>query len=264
MLTNITKLLLICLTTMTFTHASLYADTHSFRKYQHVKQFYKEITVKTADICLKYNLPPAAVLAIAGLESGYGRGYVAQITGNILSLGAFKSDKELPILYLPYSKSQKKILFDPNEIKKHSKNDLSWKKRARSYKRDYRPYPHAATTKNLEILLYDKKARDIAHKKCINDFSTRWISKNSKIKVFRDARIWLDNKVDKNGKEILFSMSLNYGFVDKIGGVPNSFNYRKNWPKKVKLIMKKVGLVELVDDIYNKKMTFEEAWSDNR
>jgi hypothetical protein len=240
--------------------APLNAKQFSFRKYQHVKKFYKDITPKAIEICLKHDLPPAAVLAVAGLESGYGRGYVAQITGNILSLGAFKGDKELPRLYLPYSKSKKMILFDPNEIKKHKKSDLSWKKREKSYKRDYRPAPYAGTTKNLELLMYDSTLRDLAHSACLNDFATRWIQKRSKVKAFRDAKVWIEKQIDKKDKQILFSMNTNKEFIGKIGGRANSFNYRKTWPKKVKLIMKKVGLVELIDDIYNKKMSFEEAW----
>ena len=242
---------------------SLNADKYSFRKYQHVKDFYKDITPKAIDICLKYDLPPAAVLAIAGLESGYGRGYVAQITGNILSLGAFKGDKELPRLYLPYSKSKKTILFDPNEIKQHPSDDLSWKKRAKSYKRDYRPHPHAGTTKDLELLRYNDILKCDAHNACLNDFATRWIHKGSRIKVFKETRIWLDILVENKDKQILFNINTNIAFIERIGGHPNSFNYRKEWPKKAKLIMKKVGLVELIDDIYNRKMDFEAAWSDN-
>jgi len=240
---------------------ALNANKYSFRKYQHVKEFYRDLTPKAIDVCLKYNLPPAAVLAIAGLESGYGRGYVAQITGNILSLGAFKGDKELPRLYLPYSKLKKKILFDPNEIKIHPNNDLSWKKRQKSYKRDYRPHPYAGTTKDLELLLYNSTLKCKAHDACLNDFATRWIDKNSKNKVFRDTKIWLDELVSKKDKQILFNMNTNIKFIERVGGHPLSFNYRDSWPKKAKLIMKKVGLVELIDDIYNKKMTFEEAWS---
>ena len=256
-----TKTIVILLIFTTMLNAT---SSYSFRKYQHVENFYKEITQKTLDVCLKYNLPPAAVLAVAGLESGYGRGYVAQITGNILSLGAFKGDKELPRLYLPYSESKQIILFNPNEIKKHSQDDLSWKKRAKSYKRDYRPSPYAGTTQNLQLLKYNQKLRHEAHCACLNDFATRWISKKSKIKVFRDTKTWLDSLVFKHGKKILFSMKTNIDFIDKIGGHPNSFNYRKTWTKKVKLIMKKVALIELVDDIHNKKMTFEKAWENKQ
>lgn len=254
------KKLFITLCIITIGTSNLYAEKYGFRKYSHVKDFYKSIAKDTIDISVKYNLPPAAVLAIAGLESGYGRGYVAQITGNILSLGAFKGDKELPRLYLPYSTSKKKILFLPKEIKQCSSADLSWKKRPKSYKRDYRPAKFAGTTKKLGLLSYNKPLKQAANKACLNDFATRWISVGSKVKVFRDTRIWLDKKVKKNGKKILFSMNLNKEFIEKIGGQKNSFNYRKTWPKKAKLIMKKVGLVQLVNNIYIKQMSFKDGW----
>jgi hypothetical protein len=242
---------------------SLYAQQRekmSFRKYLHVKLFYAEIVDDILYISKKYKLPPAAILAIAGLESGYGSGYVAQITGNILSLGAFKGDKVLPPLYLPYSKSKKMILFDPKDINKLPKSDLEYKLRAKSYKRDYRPFPYAGTTKNLTLLKYNSALRKKAHQLCFRDFATRWIVKNSNIKVFRDTRIWLDEQIAKNSDEILFSMKLNKEFVNHIGGVKNSFNYRKSWPKKVQLIMDKAGLVALMKNMKYNKKTFDEAW----
>ncbi len=237
------------------------ANEYSYRKYKHVKDFYSSISYEAIEVARKHHLPPAALLAIAGLESGYGSGYVSQITGNILSLGAFKGDAELPRLYLPYSKSKKKVLFDPNEIKKMPKNDLVWKKRPKSYKRDYRPAPYAGTTHHLELLLYNKELRENAHLDCLNDFATRWIVTSSKVKSFREARQWLDQKIEKEGIDILFNMDLNKEFVSKIGGHPNSFNYRESWPKKVKKIMHKVGLVQLTEDMYKKNMTFDSAWS---
>ena len=239
---------------------SLYADQYSFRKYPHVKKFYKEITAEAIAIANKYFLPAGAVLAIAGLESGYGSGYVAQITGNILSLGAFKRDKELPILYLPYSTSDKKVLFDPKEIKKHSKADLTYKKRAKSYKRDYRPSPYAGTTFKLDLLKYDEKLKQTAYNACLNDFATRWIVESSNIKAFRNARAYLDTLVKKNGTKTLFERDTNKNFIDKIGGIPLSFNYRESWPKKVKLIMDKTGLVQLAHDINFNNKSFDEAW----
>ena len=242
-------------------YTSLVADELSFRKYEHVKQFYKEITMDAMAVAKKHKLPAATILAIAGLESGYGSGYVSKITGNVLSLGAFKGDQELPILYLPYSKSQKTVLFDPSEIKKCSTDDLSWKTRPKSYKRDYRPIPYAGSTKNLELLTYDKDLKRKAYKACLDDFATRWIIKGSRVKVFKEARLWLDDIVSKKSTDILFSMSANRDFIYMIGGHDHSYNYRKTWPKKVELIMKKAGLVQLINDIHNKNMSFEEAWS---
>lgn len=254
------KKLFITLCIVVVASSSLYADKYSFRKYSHVKDFYSSVTKDTIDISIKYHLPPAAVLAIAGLESGYGQGYVAQITGNILSLGAFKGDKELPRLYLPYSTSKKKVLFMPKEIKKEPTSDLLWKKRPKSYKRDYRPAKFAGTTKKLELLSDDKTLKQKANKACLIDFASRWICSTSNIKTFRNTRKWLDEQVKKNGIEILFSMSLNKEFIERIGGHKNSFNYRKPWPKKAKLIMRKVGLVQLVKNVHVKNMNFKDAW----
>ena len=90
---------------------SVLANEYSFRKYSHVKNFYQDLTPSALIIAKRYRLPPAALLAISGLESGYNSGYVGQITGNILSLGAYKSDKELPSLYLPWCDSKKAVLF---------------------------------------------------------------------------------------------------------------------------------------------------------
>ena len=253
------KTIIILMLFMSF--STLYASEYSFRKYNHVKEFYKANTTDAIEVAKKHKLPPAAILAIAGLESGYGRGYVAQITGNILSLGAFKGDRELPRLYLPYSKSAQTVIFDPKEIKKHTKDDLSWKKRPKSLKRDYRPEPYAGTTKNLELLKYDRNLKHAANRACLDDFATRWIIDSSRVKVFKEARIWLDKLVSEHGKDILFSRDVNSEFISKIGGHPHSFNYRETWPKKAKLIMRKAGLVSLTNDIQFKAMSFEGAWS---
>jgi len=240
---------------------ALLSNEFSFRKYQHVRQFYKEICDDVIDIAIKHHVPPAAVMAIAGLESGYGSGYVAQITGNILSLGAFKGENQLPSLYLPYSKSKRKVIFDSNEIKQCDTSDLKWKQRDKSLKKDYRPNSYAGTTKNLSLLLNDKKLKEQALKACVNDFVSKWITISSKVKVFKDARNWLESKVANFGIEILFDEDVNKKFISMIGGHPHSFNYRETWPKKVQLIMYKTGLVKLSSDIYMGRKSFNDAWS---
>ena len=254
------KKLIIILSITLFRLTQLHSSQATLRKYNHVKVFYKDIVADTIDVARVHKLPPAAMLAIAGLESGYGSGYVGQITGNILSLGTFKRDKELPRLYLPYSLSDKKVLFDPKRIKKCKKDDLIWNTRPKSLKRDYRPFPHAGTTSNLELLKYDKSLKSKANKKCLEDFAIRWLNKDSNNKIFRDTRLWLNKLVTAKGEDILFDKSINEEFINKIGGHPNSFNYRENWPKKAKLIMKKAGLVKLMKDIHFKNMTFKKAW----
>jgi len=236
------------------------SDKFSFRKYEHVKTFYQRITPAALEVSEKYQLPAAAVLAIAGLESGYGSGYVSKITGNILSLGAFSTDNELPSLYLPYSASMKRVLFDPIIIKQQSDDDLAWKQRPESLKRDYRPLPYAGTSDKLAMLKYDKSLRAKAHKACFEDFASRWIISSSKVDAFKNARLWLDDIISKKGMNSLYSNDTNTAFIDKVGGHPRSFNHRESWPKKVKLIMRKAGLVKLVEDIKINNLSFDEAW----
>ena len=238
------------------------SSKYSLRKYAHVKEFYRTITPIVLQISKEKHIPPAAVLAIAGLESGYGQGYVAQITGNILSLGAYKSDPELPALYLPYSKSKKKILFDPKEIQKHPKSDLVYKKRAPSLKKDYRPLPYAGSYENLELLKYNERLRNKAYKACINDFATKWLNSDSNIESFREARLWLNALVEQDGYAVLLSKKTNDAFIDHVGGKPHSFNYRKTWPKKVRYIMNRAGLVSLVNCMQQKDLNFEQAWKE--
>jgi hypothetical protein len=232
----------------------------SFRQYQHVKMFYQEITPAVLEVSEKYQLPAAAILAIAGLESGYGSGYVSQITGNILSLGAFSHDKELPALFLPYSSELDKVIFDPAIIKQQSEADLNWQQRPKSLKRDYRPSPYAGTNAKLELLTEDNALKSLANRACMKDFATRWIVTTSKVNAFKDARLWLDQVVSKNGADRLYNDDINQIFIGKIGGHPRSFNHRGTWPKKVALIMQKVGLVALVNDIKNNNLSFNEAW----
>jgi len=259
---NIRNLVFIIFASLFLTQHSLYAKSkYSLRKYSHVKKFYATITPLAIEVSKKHHLPPAALLAIAGLESGYGQGYVAQITGNILSLGAFKSDPELPALYLPYSKSKQKILFDPGEIKKLPKSDLSYKLRAKSLKKDYRPRKYAASYENLELLKYNKQLRIKAYNNCLNDFATKWISINSNTKSFKETRIWLNTLIEKKQYDVLLEYKINEAFIHHIGGKPKSFNYRKSWPKKVKYIMDRAGLVPLVNDMIKNDMNFNQAWS---
>jgi hypothetical protein len=133
--------------------AQEYNENYRYRKYVHVKEFYQLLSEETMKLALQYNMPPAAILTIASVESvesGYGRGYVAKITGNILSLGANKREKELPSLYLPNIISANTIIYNPKEIQQHKKSDLRWKQREKSLKKDYRPDKIAGSSQNLD------------------------------------------------------------------------------------------------------------------
>jgi len=238
-----------------------FSSEYRYRKYEHVKNFYKPLVHKTIELSLKYNMPPAGILALAGVESGYGRGYVARISGNILSLGTNKGEKELPPLYLPNIKKPYKIIYNPKEIAKYKKSELRYKKRAKSRKKDYRPAPYAGTSNNLAYFDNHPKERLKANLACIEDFCRVWISSKNRFKVFRKARKDLDEVVKLKGKDALFSEKTSRDFIKDIGGKKNSFNYRKTWPKKVIQVMDNVGLVELIQDIRAGK-SFDEAWKD--
>lgn len=235
-------------------------NAKSIRRFSHVKEFYAEITEMVIELSLKHNTPPAVILAIAGLESGYGNGYVSQITGNILSLGANPTDIQLPALYLPRVSSSQKIIFDKNDIQKYNANELNWKLRPPSKKKDYRPANIAGSKNNLTYLNHNKEARYLAHQNNIKDFLTIWLNREYPFEIFADARIYLDNIVRKNGKNILFNEQLNNQLIEMLGGKPRSFNTNKEWVTKVKWIMNNAKLIELCKNIYYQKMTFEEAW----
>lgn len=234
----------------------------SFRQYSHVRNFYRPITESAIALGIEYKIPPAAVLAIAGLESGFGRGYVARITGNILSLGAMKSDKKLPPLYLPEDIKTKNVLIDPIVISSKDSSELIWKKRPPSLKKDYRPNGYAGKQTQLEFFKYNPEDYKEARIQNIEDFMTKWISHSNKVKSFKKARVYLDSVYAKDSVSALFSEKVCKEFINRIGGRPYSFNYRKTWPVKVNKVMKKTGLVNLCKNIYIDGKTFDEAWGD--
>lgn len=231
-----------------------------YRKYLHVKEFYQSFAQEAVQICLDYGVPPAAVLAIAGVESGYGRGYVSRISGNILSLGAGKSDARLPALYLPNLKEDPSIILYGELIQKYPKSQLIWKKREKSLKKDYRPKSIAGTSKELDYFdkhLAQKKAANLA---CIKDFVKNWISKNKKYRPYQEAKVMLEKAVKENSQQILFTREVNVKFLQMISGRKNSFNYRKTWAKKVIQVMDNTGLIELAQTLHVEKQSFEVAW----
>jgi hypothetical protein len=241
--------------------STFYAQEYKLRKYKNVKNFYQSIAKDVVILSVKYKTPPATILAIAGLESGYGSGYVAQITGNILSLGAAKSEKELPSLTLPYCKNDKRkiTIIDPKDQQKC--DSLIWEKRPKSLKKDYRPSSIAGTQKNLEYFKYNPSAYHNAKLRSIKDFLTKWITKDHKYKPFKESRIWLNKQVNQNGLDCLFDLNTNLTFIHKIGGTKNSFNHRKSWLKKVEYVLKNTGLIKLCKDLYYNNSNFQQTWN---
>ncbi len=198
-------LLTFCVISVSFSQKN-----YSLRKYEHVKKFYKGIAEKATELCLKNNIPPAALLAITGLESGWDSGYIGRITGNILSLGLRKGDIELPALRLPRLIKTKKILFDSIEILKYTENELKWEDRPESLKKDYRPKNIAGTTYQLRYFNNHPKEKSKAQLANINDFVTVFIGRKSRLKTYRNARKKMDDLVALHGKSILFKRTNSY------------------------------------------------------
>ncbi len=236
------------------------AQKFKYREFKNVENFYSSITNDVIQLSIKHHTPPAVILAIAGLESGYGSGYVSQITGNILSLGANKNDIQLPALNIPYCNNDKnkKPLFDPKE--QRACKELIWKQRPKSLKKDYRPEQIAGTTTNLEYFKYNSEAFKKAKLQSVNDFLTKWLTVKHKYKPFKETKQWLEKKIETEGIDTLFKLETNLKFASMIGGRENSFNYRETWPKKVSYILKKTGLNQLCSNIYYKKIPFNKAW----
>jgi hypothetical protein len=244
---------------LSLTTSSVAQTSYKLRKYGHVKKFYKSISKKATELCLKNNIPPAALLAITGLESGWDSGYIGQITGNILSLGLRRGDIELPALRLPRLIKTKKIVFDSLEILNYSENELKWENRPESLKKDYRPKQIAGTTYQLAYFKHHTKEKTVAQIANINDFVTVFIGRKSRIKAYRTAREKMDSLVKKNGKKILLQQQTAIDFVNEIGGKPNSYNFRETWPKKVIYIIKNAGLAKLTSNLHA-GFYFEESW----
>lgn len=233
---------------------------YTLRKYDHVREFFSRISGPATLLCVKNNVPPAAVLGMAALESGWNRGYVGRITGNIMSLGARHNDPALPALRLPRLKSTGEILFDSLEIIKYSPGELVWEDRPPSLKKDYRPKPIAGTPYQLAYFKYHQPEKANAEVMNINDFLTVFISHNSRIAAYRQARHLMDSLVGVHGKQVLFEQHTVELFIFSIGGKPNSFNYRITWPGKVLSIVKGAGLTELTKKLYTDNKQFNEVW----
>lgn len=241
-------------------HAKKSDNPHySLRKYQHVKHFYGLTAEEATKIGLKENIPPAAILAIAGWESGYGEGYVAQITGNMMSLGARKGEAELPPLTLPRNLVSNKIMIDIDKAKRLPKDQVVWQKRPPSLKKDYRPKPYAGTSNNLLYFKNHPKALKQAYVHVMRDFSSSWVSKKSKVPAFFNASKAMDKLVKSEGKAALLKCQVAKEFVRSIGGKPRSFNTRPAWIKHVLKIMDSAGLCTLTQEIYKGK-NFKKAW----
>ena len=251
------KGLLLIIAFITLLSVNAQNKNYKFRKYGHVKNLYQRIADPVTKLCLKHKVPPAAVLAIISLESGWGQGYVGNITGNFLSLNTRRGETQLPALYLPVYKNR--ILYDSVAISQKPDSLLKWQQRPASLKKDYRPKNIRGSKYQLSYFKHHPKELTKANLENVTDFVTRFISYSSSIKAYNQARKLLDDAIAQKGTDILFNHDLNIQFINTIGGKPNSFNFRETWPKKVITILNGVGAVELTKNLHYQK-DFEGSW----
>jgi len=237
----------------------VFGSQHPYRKYEHVKAFIKPLAWKSIEVSMQNDVPPAAMLAIACVESGYGKSYTARISANIMNLASSKGEKRLPRLYLPHVKKTYKILYNPKEIANYDDKELRYKKRPKSRKKDYRPSRYAGTKEVIDYFDQNPNIRVDANMRNMEDFAKVWISESHRYEAFRKARKDLDKKVDEQGKNVLFEKEISVEFIHNIGGKKNSFSLRQSWPRTVVEVMEKVGLVELIQEMKNGE-SFEDAW----
>jgi len=236
--------------------------TYKYRKYEHVKKMYQRLAEPVTKLCVQHKIPPAAILSIISLESGWGNGYIGQITGNFMSLNASskRNDPQLPALRMPQNKKTGKVIIKTSILITTPKENILWKNRPSSLKKDYRPKEIAETKENLDYFLLHPKELTKANLENVKDFATKFIAYTSGIRAYRQAREMLDLEIEKHGISILFDEELNRKFIYAIGGRPSSFNTRAVWPKKVINILKNVGAVELTKDLYLNKIPFHKSW----
>lgn len=238
------------------------SKTYKYRKYNHVKKLYQRLTLPVTELCIAHKIPPAAVLSIISLESGWGNGYIGKITGNFMSLNASRkrNDTQLPALRMPKNKKTGKIIIRQSVLNKTPKENIVLQNRPSSLKKDYRPIGIAGTKENLDYFLINPEKLTEANLENIEDFATKFIAYTSGIRAYRQAREMLDLEIKKHGTDILFDPALNRKFIYTIGGRPSSFNHRATWPKKVMNILRHVGANQLTKDLYINHKSFEQAW----
>ena len=115
---------------------------YRYRKYNHVKTFYKRLAKPVTDLCMQHKVPPGVVLSILSLESGWGQGYIGKITGNFLSLNATRRDAELPALRMPKNKKTGKIILNTKTLTNTPDSLIVWQNR---------PSTHASKTRTRGV-----------------------------------------------------------------------------------------------------------------
>ncbi len=218
------------------------------RRFPRVIEFYRELTPIAVGESIRTGVPASAIMAIAGHESGFGRGYVAQVSGNILSLGARGSEVVLPSLTVLENSGGKILLeFDRTAQQGSIPSGYGWVKKPPSYKKDYRPPGICGTDGDFDYFIENPAERLAAWKKNVRDFAEGRIKEDSPIKAYRRAYQFAQKLKNSHHRNYVLSEQAAMDFIRLVGGYSRSFNSNPEWPDKVISVLKRAHLSEIVN-----------------
>lgn len=221
------------------------------RKFPWVVEFYLELTPIAVEESIRTGIPAPAIMAIAGHESGFGRGYVARVSGNILSLGARGNDIVLPPLTVLESiKGEILLQFDRTIPQDSIPSGYSLVKKPPSCKKDYRPPGICGTDGDFDYFIKNPAGRLAAWRENVRDFTEGRISKDSPVEAYRRAYQFARRLKNSHGRNYVFSKPAAIEFIKLVGGYPGSFNSNPEWPDKVILLLRRAHLSEIAKDYY--------------
>lgn len=208
-----------------------------------VINFLKNCTPIILSECLEKGAPPTAIIAIACLESGFGKSYVSRVSGNILSLNALETDTALPPLQLPVI-GQNDYIIDTQRLKKMlaTGNEIKVVKRPPSLKKDYRPKEIAGAFTELDYFLYHPEEKIAAWQNNIKDLLYYRISEKSSYTAYRETNALCLRIKTNRSITLLLSNKTATHFLSLIGGRPQSYNANFSWRQKTHNLVYSLGL----------------------
>lgn len=219
---------------------------------RHVVDFFKKLTPIILEESLQTGVPPAALLAMAALESGYNTGYVSHITGNILSLNALENEAMLPPLKLHIHPGTRQVVLDRQKLTRlmNSGISLELKFRPSALKKDYRPIEIAGTPEHLDYFLNHEHQLMDAWKQNIHDFLSGRIHPDNTSPAYRSAYGYTQEIKQHKNLDFLLSEEAAVRFLSLVGGKPHSFNSNPSWVEKTTNLVKNMGLETFVQEYF--------------
>ena len=222
------------------------------RRFPWVMEFYRELTPIAVEEAMRTGIPAPAIMAIAGHESGFGRGYVARVSGNILSLGARGSDVVLPPLtVLENGRGEILLEFDRTTRQQSIPSGYRWVKKPPSYKKDYRPPGICGTDGGFDYFIKNPAERLAAWRKNVRDFAEGRINEDSPVEAYRRAYQFARKMKNSHSRSYVFSERRAMEFIRLVGGHPQSFNSNPEWPDRVISLLRRAHLSEIAEDYYH-------------